>query len=152
MAPLHPRAADRQYVVGEVYHLEHREDRSAEIHRHYFAALNEAHKNLPEDLADRFPTVDSLRKYALVKAGFRDERSIVCSSKAEAQRLAAFIRPIDEFAVVSASGAVVVVLTAKSQSMKAMGKAEFKRSKDAVLETVAGMIGVSPRALSAEAA
>lgn len=155
MVPLNPRAADRQYVIGETYYLDHREDRSAASHAHYFAALNEAFQNLPDDVAERLPTVEHMRKYALVMTGFRDERSLIASSAAEARRLAAFIKPMDDFAVVSVSGAAVVVLTAKSQSMRAMGKAEFQRSKDLVLEFVASLIGVSrpelDRAAMAEA-
>lgn len=141
MVPLNPRAADRQYVVGERYHLEHREERSSQSHAHYFAALNEAWQSLPDELAEQFPTEAHLRKFALIRSGFRDERSVIASSKAEALRLAAFVKPMDEYAVVSVSGAAVVVLTAKSQSMRSMGKAEFNRSKDAVLDFVAGLIG-----------
>ena len=141
MLPLHPRIADKQYVVGEIYRLEPREERSAASHAHYFASITEAHSNLPDDSAERFPTPDALRKFALIRAGFRDERSIVASSKAEALRLAAFIKPMDEFAVVTVKDAVVIVYTAKSQSMKAMGKADFEASKKAVLDIVAQMIG-----------
>lgn len=144
MVPLNPRAADRMYVVGEQYRLEPREDRSAASHAHYFAALNDAHANLPDDLAERFPTPGALRKYALIRAGYRDERSIVAASKAEARRIAAFIRPMDEFAVVSVHDAAVVVWTAKSQSMKAMGKKAFGESKTAVLGFVAELLGCSP--------
>lgn len=154
MRPLNPRAADRQYVVGETYRLENREDRSEASHRQYFAALHEAWMNLPEHLAAQFATEEHLRKYALIRAGYRDERSVIAGSKAEAQRVAAFIRPMDEYAVVSVSGSAVVVLTAKSQSMRAMGKAEFQRSKDAVLDVLAQMIGLSSGELvkAAEAA
>lgn len=143
MVPLNPRAADRMYVVGERYHLDHIEERSAASHRAYFAALHDAWQNLPEDLAERFATPEALRKYALIRTGFRDERSIIAASKAEARRIAAFIKPLDEFAVVSVHEAAVIVWTAKSQSMKAMGKAEFQRSKDAVLQFCAEIIGVT---------
>src|SRR3546814_9642927 len=59
----------------------------------------------------RFATPDHLRRWALIRAGYRDERSIVCASKAEAQRLAAFIKPMDDYAVVLVSEAVVKVCT-----------------------------------------
>ena len=147
MKPLNPLAADRQYVVGERYRLAVEEERNAVSHNHYFASVHEAWLNLPRETAAQFPTENHLRKYALVKAGFRDERSIVASSKAEALRLAAFIKPMDEFAVVTVSEAVVVVHTAKSQSTRAMGKAKFQESKTAVLGIIAGMIGVSATAL-----
>lgn len=148
MVPRHPKAADRLFVVGEVYPLAAHEERSSATHRHYFALINEAWQSLPEGMADRFPTADHLRKWALIKAGYRDERSVVCASKAEAQRVKAFVRPIDDYAVVVASEAVVIVYTAKSQSMKAMGKAEFQASKVAVLDTIASLIDVTPETLT----
>lgn len=137
------RMADKHFVVGALYPLEAREDRSVASHRHFFAAVNEAWQNLPDDLAARFPSPDHLRKWALIKSGYRDERSIVCASKAEAQRVAAFVKPIDGFAVVIVSAAVVTLYTAKSQSVRAMGKEEFGKSKDAVLDALATLIGTS---------
>lgn len=149
--PRVPRLADKHYVVGLSYRLVPHEERSMRSHRFYFASVNEAWKNLPEDMADRFPTADHLRKYALIKSGYRDERSIVCSSKAEALRVGAFIRPMDEYAVVVVRDAVVTVYEAKSQSMRAMGKKTFGASKEAVLDTVASMIGTTPGTLTANA-
>lgn len=152
MLPLRPRAADREYVVGQAYQLAPVEDRSAASHRQYFAAINEAFANLPEDLADRFPTAEHLRKYALVRTGYRDERSIVAASKAEARRIAAFIKPMDEFCVVSVHDCAVIVWTAKSQSARAMGRKEFEASKAAVLDFLAETIGVRVRQIETERA
>jgi len=59
---------------------------------------------------------------------------------------------MDDYAVVVARDAVVVVWTAKSQSMKAMGKVEFQRSKDAVLTECARLIGVDTGALKRQGA
>lgn len=151
MIPVNPRAADRQYVVGERYRLGVEEERSANSHRHFFASIAEAWTNLPEEWAERFQSPEALRKYALIKAGFADERSIVCASKAEAQRVGAFIRPMDDFSIVVVHEATVKVFTAKSQSKKAMGKEDFQRSKQAVLEIVSGLVGVSSAELSKEA-
>ena len=153
MIPLRPRAADREYVVGEVYTLVPEELRSSASHRHFFAAVHEAWQNLPEDMADRFPTSEHLRKWALIKAGYRDERTIACSSKAEALRIAAFIKPMDSYAVVVVREKTVVCLTAKSQSARAMKKKEFQESKDAVLRVLSELLGVSTDELrKAEAA
>ncbi len=138
------KRADEAFCVGESYTLEVVEDRSAASHRHYFAAINEAWANLPEGLAERWPSAEHLRKAALIRAGYRDERSFACSSRAEAIRMAAFLKPIDDFAMVALSGTTVLVLTAKSQSVRAMGKAVFQESKDAVLNALADMIGVAP--------
>jgi hypothetical protein len=151
MAPLRPQLADKHFVVGQRYPMEVREDRSPESHRHYFAALHEAWVNLPETAAERFPSSEHLRKYALIKAGYCDQRSIACSSKAEARRLAAFIMPMDEFAVVTVDEAMVTAWTAKSQSMRAMGKKAFNESKQAVLDYVAGLIGTTADALAKNA-
>lgn len=137
------RQADKNFVVGQRYPLEVREERSPQTHAHYFACLNDVWQNLPEALAERFPTADHLRKWALIRCGYADQRSVVCASKAEAQRVAAFIKPMDEFAVVLAKDAVVTVWTAKSQSMKAMGKKDFQASKDKVLDFVASLIGTT---------
>ena len=141
------RQADQLFVIGETYRLAPVEDRSAASHRHYFAAINEAWQNLPEGMADEYPTPEHLRKAALIRAGYRDERSIVCANRAEALRVAAFIKPMDEYALVATSETVVRVYTAQSQSVRAMGKAEFQKSKDAVLDALAAMIGVTTRDL-----
>jgi len=151
MVPRHPKVADREYVVGENYLLVPHNDRSQNTHNHYFAALAEAWSNLPEDLALDYPTPGHLRKRALIRAGYADERSICCASKAEALRVAAFIRPMDDYAVVTVSEAVVSVFTAKSQSKRAMGAKAFQESKEKVLDTVAAMIGVSRDQLASNA-
>jgi hypothetical protein len=136
------KECDQRLVIGERYLMTEVQERSGASHRHYMASVTEAWSNLPEELADRFPNPDSLRKYALIKAGYRDERSIVCSSRAEAERLAAFIKPMDTYAVVALKDAVVIVYTAKSQSYRAMPKGEFQKSKDDVLDVLSKMIGV----------
>jgi hypothetical protein len=135
--------ADKQFVIGEVYTLDNCDPtRSMVSHRHYFAAVYDAWLNLPEEQSQRFATADHLRKYALIKAGFHDERSIVCASRAEALRVAAFIQPMDEYALVVTSEAAVRVYTAKHQNMRAMGRKVFQESKDAVLGVLADMLGV----------
>lgn len=140
--PRFAKEADKRFVCGQTYVLEEIQERSAASHRHFFAMVNEAFLNLPESIAAQWATADHLRKFCLVKAGFHNHRSIVASSKAEARRLAAFVRPMDEFAIVSVNECVVNVYTAQSQSVRAMGKQDFQRSKDAVLEILNDLIGV----------
>ena len=65
------------------------------------------------------------------------------ANKAEAQRIASFVRPLDEFAVVTVREATVAVYTAKSQSARAMGRATFQKSKTDVLDALSEMIGVT---------
>lgn len=145
------RLCDRQFVVGETYRLDVSEERSSASHRHYFAAVHDAWLNLPELYTEQFPTDEHLRKWCLIRTGYADSRSIVCASKAEAQRVAAFIKPIDAYAVVAVSEATVTVYTAKSQSVRAMGKDVFQKSKTAVLDYVASLVGVSAGDLQANA-
>lgn len=147
MIPLHRRRADQTFVVGQRYSLVQYEDRSAASHKHEFAWLHEAWQSLPEHLTDKFPTSEHLRKYALIRAGYSDSHTITCKSKAEALRVAAFIRPIDEFAVVVTQEATVTRFTAKSQSRRAMGNKEFQQSKEKIMEVVARMLDVEPQEL-----
>jgi len=146
-APGFAKRADAQFVIGQRYMMEPIEERSAISHRHFFACVNDVFANLPDHLAERFASPESLRKFALIKAGYADSRQIVCASKAEAQRVAAFIRPMDVYAIVEVREAVVTVWTAQSQSVKAMGKAAFQESKDRVLDVLAAMIDATPKQL-----
>lgn len=134
------RHADDAYTVGEVYRLDVQEQRSLISHRHYFATLNDIWLSLPEEYGDRIPSADHMRKFALIRTGYRDERSIVCASKAEAARVAAFLKPMDDFAIVVVNEATVTVYTAKSQSHKAMGGKVFQQSKEAVLQYCQGLV------------
>lgn len=146
------KAADAIYVVGEKYRLVEEAERSALSHRHYFAAIAEAWSNLPEQFDGRFPTPEHLRKWALIRTGYFDQRSIIAASKAEARRLAAFVAPMDEFAVVTVTEAEVRVLTAKSQSLRAMGSKAFQESKSNVLDFLAQMVAVDRAELERAAA
>ena len=142
MVPLNPAVARNYYDDGDVYRMAPYEQRSRATHNHYFAAVHEGWENLPERYADRWPTAEHLRRYVLIKCGYHDQRSIVAGSKAEAVRLAAFCKPFDDFAVVEAMEATVTVYTARSQSLKAMGKSVFQQSKQAVLDELDAMLGV----------
>lgn len=137
------KVADAHYVIGERYALVEHHERSSATHRHYFAAINEAWQSLPERMSAQFATSEHLRKFALVRTGYHDSHSIVASSKTEALRLAAFIRPVDEFAIVTVEGATVTRFTAKSQSMKAMGGKTFQESKQKVLDYIDDLLGVA---------
>ena len=151
MIPLYPKHADRVYVVHERYRLEHREDRSEKSHAHEFAWLREAWKNLPEKLADLYPTPDHLRRRALIEAGWYTENAVDCGSNAAALRVAALVPTLDSFAHVIVRGPIALVRRAKSQSYRAMNMQEFAASKAAIIEVVASMIGVPAETLQREA-
>lgn len=142
------RTADKQWVVGERYMVQIQHERSTAAHRAYFAAIREVWQNLPHDLTEQFPDPETLRKAALIATGYRDEKSMVARSHAEAERIAAFVKPADDFSVVSVYGTTVVVLTARSQSYRAMGKATFNESMNRVLDYLASLIGATPEELA----
>jgi hypothetical protein len=140
MLPLNSRAAEKAFEIGAVYRLEPWMDRSPASHAHYFAAVNDAFDNLPPHLAERFRSPDHLRKYAQCMTGHCDERSIECRSSAEARRVAAFVRSMDEYAVVRTAGRMVYVRTARSQSARAMDRKTFEASKTAVMDCIASLV------------
>lgn len=143
--------ADQEFVIGQTYRLVEHHERSGESHRHYFAALHEAWQNLPEKAAERFPTSEHFRKFALIKTGHYDKEILVATTPEEARKFAAFLKPIDEFAIVTVEGCTVSRYTPKSQSLRAMGKKDFQKSKQDVLDYAASLIGVEPEQLKAEA-
>lgn len=149
--PSSRKACEEDFAGRQFYRIQIREERSQLSHDHYFASLTEAWKNLPEDLAENIPTVEHLRKYALIKAGYRDQRSIAAASPEQAQGLVALVKGYDDFAIVTVNDSVVTVHTAKSQSMRAMGKRDFQDSKSKVLDIVAGLVGVTKDELAANA-
>lgn len=136
---------------GNRYILVEHQERSSATHSHYFAALKEAFDNLPEDISGEFPTFEKFRATGLIAAGFHNERRIICASADEARRVAAFIEPMDPLAIVAVAGPAVVVRTAKSQSYRAMDKAEFRASKEAVLAWAWGLVRVDAETGNANA-
>jgi hypothetical protein len=151
MRPLRPKQADKEYTVGQRYRLGPVEERSMNSHNHYFAALREAWSNLQAEDAERFPTMEHLRKYALVKAGYCDERTFVLKSADEAEKLATSLLELDEFSVVDFNGNLVRLRRAKSVAKNAMPAKEFQKMKTDVLDVVAAMIGTSTAELEKHA-
>jgi hypothetical protein len=150
MVPMRPQAAAKEFEVGRRYWLDEVSERSWASHAQQFAFVNQVWENLPENLADLYPTPTHLRKRALIQAGFYDETIIDAGSKAAALRMAAYVRGADEFAAVFVRGPLVIVRKAKSQRMHGhdrMDKAEFERSKTAIMEVIANLIGVTPEQL-----
>ncbi len=140
--PRFHNVVNAEYVVGQSYPLVTVEGRSLASHNHYFARLTDLWETLPERTAVQFPSVDHLRAHALCMTGHRNERQFVCASNAEALRLAAFLRPVNEYAIISVNECAVVEWTAQSQSRKAMGKDRFQKSKDDVLAFAEELVGV----------
>lgn len=142
------KIAERSYKPGRVYRLIVEEQRSAAEHRYYMAIVNEGFMNLPEQWKDRFATVDHLRKWCLIKSGFRTEVTHPCETVAEAVRAAKLAQALDDYCIAVRHGRTLTVYLAKSQSYAAMGATEFRASKKAVIELLAGMLDCSVEELS----
>jgi hypothetical protein len=145
------KAAARYYPDGETVWLVPHHDRSMKSHRHQFSWIREAFLNLPEHYAGHFMDPDHLRKTALIHCGYRTQRDIVCATEEAALQLAAWAQMKDRYAAVVVAGCVVTILEAESQSQKAMGRERFNESKAAILDYIAGMLGVEPGVLIANA-
>ncbi len=139
----HAKACDANLVVGERYIVTVEEQRSEASHRSFFASVTEAWRSLPEDHAERFPTPDHLRRYALIKAGYCERRDVVCANNNEAMRLAALVKTLDSYSLTMVSERAVSIWTALSQSKRAMGKQKFIESQNAVRDYCAALIGVA---------
>lgn len=141
--------ANDQFAVGQTYRLIEQEERSEVSHRQEFAWLKEAWLTLPDEIAADYPTVEHLRKRALIATGWCTVSDYVCSNATEAVRWAENLRrEADQYTLVMCSRSVVRVFKAKSQSRTAMGKEEFQASKTAILDWVAGLLDVTPQQLS----
>lgn len=142
------READRRFGQGEVVPLDVANPRSKVSHDHFFAVVADAHGTLPEAMAERYPTPDSLRHFALCKAGYCDVERFVASSKAEALRLAGFVRSgAGDGVQVVVDGNAITRLTPHSQSVRSMGAKTFQESKSRCLEVIADLLDVPVQAL-----
>lgn len=140
------------FEEGGVYELVEHAERSGATHRHFFVALKDAFDNLPHEIEAEFDgSFEKFRATGLISTGFYNERRILCASDDEARRMAAFMAPMDPLAIVSVHGPAIVARTAKSQSYRAMNKAEFRKSKEAVLAWAWGIVGVDPATGNKEA-
>ncbi len=136
---------DEIFGEGEVVTFERHEEQSTASRNHYFACIKTAFDNLPEG-DERFPTPEALRKWALIRAGYCIENSIACESEEQARTVASFMGNT-EGTIIVVRGTIVKRYTAKSQSVKAMNKEEFQRSKVDVLDTIAELIAVKRKKL-----
>lgn len=150
--PRFKRQCDEQFLVGQEYVLTVVAARSRALHNFYFAAIAEGWNNLPETIADNFPTAEHLRAYALVATDQCTLATYECVDDKTARRLAINLRADAPFSGIKLRGEVVEVRRPISQSAKAMGKDEFEESCRKVLEFIATLTGVSLTDLRKEGA
>jgi hypothetical protein len=147
---LHPKRV--KLDVGAVHGWQMAEHRSKASHDHFFAIINEAWKNLPEDMGDDFPSPEHLRKWALIKAGYCSETRIACANNNEAMTLATKAKAMDKYSIVAIDGKSVTIWTADSQRRDAMGRQAFQEAKERALHIISNLLGVDLTILRQEAA
>lgn len=143
----HKGVAERHLTKGDRYIFVEHALRSQASHNHEFAWLAEAWKNLPERLAEQYPSPEHLRKRALIETGFYLQTQMDVGTNAAALRAAAFLQADDVLCVAVVRGSIVIKRVAESQSQRAMGGKRFGESKAAILEWVAALIEVTPQQL-----
>lgn len=143
MRALRVAAADRTFTIGAVYWLVEAKlvEASDASRRHLFAVLHKAWQSLPEDLKETYPTMDSLRKRALIQGGFYDEVIIEVGDAATAGRMVTSLRRQNDMSHVRIQDGAVFQRTAKS--IKDMDKDMFERAKQSCFEIIAELIGVT---------
>ncbi len=123
-------------------------------HRQFFAAVNDGFRNLPENVAARFPSSEHMRKWLLIETGWHEEKEFECASAKHAKALCTFIRTEDEYVRISNPKnhpTTVIIRKARSQSLAAMGKQDFENSKRDVLDLLESMVDVPKGTLMREA-
>lgn len=154
MVPLQRYAvvAKRQYGEdGSEHTLTPLEERSMASHNQYFAAVGEGFKNLPEEIAPRFPSVEHLRGWLLCETGWCDEDEFTVDDEHSRKSLIKWIRDESPYAQIHQRGSKVLVRRPKSQSMAAMKKQAFQDSKRDVLDLLESMVRVPKGTLMREA-
>lgn len=151
-------AAREAMEPGDVVVVEVDHPRSINSHRHQFAEINSAWRHLPEAVQG-LPWAASpktMRKHALIVTGYRNTYTLDCGANATAERVKGALQAAEAgrhgYAISQVRGPVVTVWTPESQSMRAMGGKRFQESKEAVLNWIAGQIGVTPEQLRGNAA
>jgi len=144
--PYFRKVAADSFKSGETYRLVEVESRSWNSHKHFFACINQAWKNLREQEIDDFPSPDHLRKWALTFTEFCTVRQFDVKSSAELVRLVNNLRKTPDYVriAVDISTKVVREFRPLSQSLPAMpNNRTFQRSKDQVLDVLARKLGVT---------
>jgi hypothetical protein len=130
------------FIKGENYQLEIRELASAATRAHFFATISDMWLSLPEGMTGPWTkSPEHLRKWALCKAGYADEKIIACDTPKDAKQMALLARSYDEFSLIVVRQSSVHIAMPRSQSVPAMNKEEFQKSKVAVLDVISELIG-----------
>lgn len=143
------------YQAGERIALQEAEEPDHSLDKFraaYMAQVNETWANLSEAAARRYTSPTKLRRWALIKAGWRTERHMVLDTEANAITAASFLMRLNDEAIIVQRRNVVAVYLARSQKLRRkhhdddddrMTREEFKQSADDVLAILRETIHVT---------
>jgi hypothetical protein len=112
--------------------------------RFFFAALRDAHSNLPEHLRERWPNAECLRKSALIAIGYCDSITVVCGSKSAAPEIANAFKLRVQYCIATVRGDVVTVYTARSMARRVLLKKDFLQVAERVFQWIEQTTGIDP--------
>jgi len=111
----------------------------------FFAILRDIHGNLNDDLRRRFPSSETLRKHALIAAGWCDVMTVLAGSKSAAPGIAAAFQMKIPYCIIDIRGEVLTIYTAKSMSRPAMLKHQFLEVSEKALDWIMEQTGIDGR-------
>lgn len=141
----HYGIARRQFKVGGVYRLGIVEHRSMDSHKQFFAVINEAFANLPDEVRREIGVTseDELRKWALTHTGHSNVTEYPARSLAEARRVMRLLKEqLSGYFRIEVNDRMLRVYEPHSMEFAKMDRRTFQRAKDDVFIVLASMLGV----------
>lgn len=128
--------------------------RSLDQHRRYFLLVAAAMEHWPEHHEHQFTSIEALRKYLEMKAGWREIGAKIPLSGVRKEHavvlVEAAIRAAGSYAMPILHGDVLVIFRPKSISFARMPHLEFCALNEAVGNVIRDIIGVEPEQLLKE--
>lgn len=140
------RLCERQFELEDDYPLGPAENAPSRGRAAIFATVHDVWDNLP-DTQKAFPSEEHLRKTALVKAGWADHSQTILDTPGDAKKFGVMVRKVDAYAIITISGNVVDVWTARSIATGRITSEEFKPVKLRALKWLDSLVGLTPEQL-----
>lgn len=142
------RQAETEFEVGGIYRMNVQHDATARHSAWYHIELGKRFDSLPERFDGRWADVEEFRKWALIKCGFYDLKTIPCDSHDDALKVAATAKAADDYSIPKVVENTVLIATPKSQKTPKMGKVIFHASTEAVLALADELLGITEETTS----
>ncbi len=116
-----------------------------EMRKRFFATVRDVHRNLTDELRQRWPSPETLRKNALIAAGWCDTMQVIAGSKAAAPGIANAFKAKDQYCIVDVRGEVLTVYTARSMARRALPRPQFKEVAELAYQWLEQETGIDGR-------